>query len=149
MSSLQSARPSSGMTRGSHTSRIARMPVTLTLARMDTQQISDLFMIFNVSGDGSMSKQEFVYCWNGWIKKVQLNFYWIHLQNFGRKQKLKVCIGHCKSELIFALMRKSLFCGKVFDREVNLSISFPFKNRQQPKNMTPCADENSLHSFFL
>ena len=39
---------------------------------MDTQQISDLFMIFNVSGDGSMSKQEFVYCWNGWIKKVFL-----------------------------------------------------------------------------
>ena len=38
--------------------------------RMDTQWISDLFMIFNVSGDGSMSKQEFVYCWNGWIKKV-------------------------------------------------------------------------------
>ena len=32
--------------------------------------ISDLFMIFNVSGDGSMSKQEFVFCWNGWIKKV-------------------------------------------------------------------------------
>ena len=40
------------------------------LMRMDSQQISDLFMIFNVSGDGSMSKQEFVYCWNGWIKKV-------------------------------------------------------------------------------
>ena len=38
--------------------------------RMDTQLISDLFMIFNVSGDGSMSKQEFVFCWNGWIKKV-------------------------------------------------------------------------------
>ena len=39
---------------------------------MDTQLISDLFMIFNVSGDGSMSKQEFVFCWNGWIKKVSL-----------------------------------------------------------------------------
>ena len=39
---------------------------------MDTQLISDLFMIFNVSGDGSMSKQEFVFCWNGWIKKVFL-----------------------------------------------------------------------------
>jgi len=38
--------------------------------KMDSQQISDLFMIFNVSGDGSMSKQEFVYCWNGWIKKI-------------------------------------------------------------------------------
>ena len=37
---------------------------------MDAQIISDLFMIFNVSGDGSMSKQEFVYCWNGWIKKI-------------------------------------------------------------------------------
>ena len=37
---------------------------------MDAQQVSDLFMIFNVSGDGSMSKQEFVYCWNGWIKKI-------------------------------------------------------------------------------
>ena len=40
------------------------------MVRMDTQMISDLFMIFNVSGDGSMSKQEFVFCWNGWIKKV-------------------------------------------------------------------------------
>ena len=40
------------------------------MIRMDTQMISDLFMIFNVSGDGSMSKQEFVFCWNGWIKKV-------------------------------------------------------------------------------
>ena len=38
---------------------------------MDSQQVSDLFMIFNVSGDGSMSMQEFVYCWNGWITKVK------------------------------------------------------------------------------
>ena len=38
---------------------------------LDSQQISDLFMIFNVSGDGSMSMQEFVYCWNGWITKVR------------------------------------------------------------------------------
>ena len=37
---------------------------------LDSQQISDLFMIFNTSGDGSMSMQEFVYCWNGWITKV-------------------------------------------------------------------------------
>ena len=42
----------------------------LISSRMDAQLISDLFMIFNVSGDGSMSKQEFVYCWNGWIKKI-------------------------------------------------------------------------------
>lgn len=40
--------------------------------RMDTSLVNDLFMIFNVSGDGSMSKQEFVFCWNGWIKKVEL-----------------------------------------------------------------------------
>ena len=39
--------------------------------KLDSQQISDLFMIFNVSGDGSMSMQEFVYCWNGWITKVR------------------------------------------------------------------------------
>ncbi|XP_023343129.1 uncharacterized protein LOC111712678 [Eurytemora carolleeae] len=38
--------------------------------KLDSQQVSDLFMIFNTSGDGSMSKQEFVYCWNGWIKKI-------------------------------------------------------------------------------
>ena len=42
--------------------------------KMDSQLVSDLFMIFNVSGDGSMSKQEFVYCWNGWITKVQARF---------------------------------------------------------------------------
>jgi len=52
--------------------------------KMDTQQISDLFMIFNVSGDGSMSKQEFVYCWNGWIKKIvrpQSAFIIVDVQN--------------------------------------------------------------------
>jgi len=38
--------------------------------KMDTSLVNDLFMIFNVSGDGSMSKQEFVFCWNGWIKKI-------------------------------------------------------------------------------
>merc|ERR1711936_1286723 len=37
---------------------------------LDSQQVSDLFMIFNTSGDGSMSMQEFVYCWNGWITKI-------------------------------------------------------------------------------
>ena len=42
--------------------------------RMDTSLVNDLFMIFNVSGDGSMSKQEFVFCWNGWIKKVEQNY---------------------------------------------------------------------------
>ena len=51
--------------------------------KMDSQQISDLFMIFNVSGDGSMSKQEFVYCWNGWITKVRKKIcflvIWLHL----------------------------------------------------------------------
>lgn len=38
--------------------------------KVDSQRISDMFMIFNVSGDGSMSKQEFVFLWNGWIKKI-------------------------------------------------------------------------------
>ena len=37
---------------------------------MDPQQIADLFMIFNTSGDGSMSKQEFSECYEKWIKKV-------------------------------------------------------------------------------
>ena len=32
-----------------------------------------MFMIFNVSGDGSMSMQEFVYLWNGWITKACLS----------------------------------------------------------------------------
>ena len=40
------------------------------MIRIDLQQISDMFMIFNTSGDGSMSKQEFTFCWNNWIKKV-------------------------------------------------------------------------------
>ena len=56
--------------------------MTIVCGRMDTQQISDLFMIFNVSGDGSMSKQEFVYCWNGWIKKVF-------------SSHCKMCLGSC------------------------------------------------------
>ena len=42
----------------------------LNILRMDLQQVTELFMIFNVSGDGSMSKQEFVYLYNGWLTKV-------------------------------------------------------------------------------
>merc|ERR1719483_942935 len=40
--------------------------------------------MFNVSGDGSMSKQEFVFCWNGWIKKIvrpQTAFVIVEVQN--------------------------------------------------------------------
>ena len=40
--------------------------------RLDLQLVTELFMVFNTSGDGSMSMQEFVYCWNGWITKVGL-----------------------------------------------------------------------------
>ena len=28
--------------------------------------------IFNVSGSGLLSKQEFVFCWNEWIKKASM-----------------------------------------------------------------------------
>merc|ERR1719490_663054 len=38
--------------------------------KLDSQRVSDIFLIFNVSGDGSMSAQEFVFLWNGWIKKI-------------------------------------------------------------------------------
>lgn len=37
---------------------------------VDTARISEIFQIFNTSGDGSMSFQEFQLCWYGWIKKI-------------------------------------------------------------------------------
>ena len=37
--------------------------------RLDSQQLADIFMIFNVSGDGSMSRQEFRFCYDNWIIK--------------------------------------------------------------------------------
>jgi len=37
---------------------------------IDTQRIADMFNIFNTSGDGSMSIQEFNDCYEKWIKKV-------------------------------------------------------------------------------
>lgn len=37
---------------------------------MDSALLSEIFLIFNVSGDGSMNIQEFVLCWNKWIKKI-------------------------------------------------------------------------------
>ena len=77
MSSLQSVKLSSETRKENRTSiglskcmRRIKICHQQCVIRMDTQLISDLFMIFNVSGDGSMSKQEFVFCWNGWIKKV-------------------------------------------------------------------------------
>ena len=37
---------------------------------VDSYMCNELFMIFNQSGDGSMSKLEFEFCWNNWIKKI-------------------------------------------------------------------------------
>ncbi|XP_059081883.1 nicotinamidase-like isoform X1 [Tigriopus californicus] len=37
---------------------------------IDAYMCNELFMIFNQSGDGSMSKAEFAYCWNNWVKKI-------------------------------------------------------------------------------
>merc|ERR1719187_218326 len=37
---------------------------------MDSSLIAEIFLIFNTSGDGSMGIQEFVFCWNMWIKKI-------------------------------------------------------------------------------
>jgi hypothetical protein len=37
---------------------------------MEGSQVEDLLSIFNVSGTGSLSKQEFVFCWSEWIKKA-------------------------------------------------------------------------------
>ena len=38
--------------------------------RMDAALTNELFMIFNVSGDGSMSREEFRFCYTNWISKV-------------------------------------------------------------------------------
>merc|ERR1711981_265546 len=37
---------------------------------IDSQKITEIFNIFNKSGDGSISKEEFAHCWNAWIKKI-------------------------------------------------------------------------------
>ena len=37
---------------------------------IDEYQANDLFNIFNKGGDGSMSKEEYHFCWNNWIKKI-------------------------------------------------------------------------------
>ena len=45
---------------------------------IDSSTITELFSIFNVSGDGSMSVEEFRFCYNEWIKKVSQSV--IHTQ---------------------------------------------------------------------
>ena len=37
---------------------------------IDDYMANELFMIFNKGGDGSMSKEEYAFCWNNWIKKI-------------------------------------------------------------------------------
>ena len=37
---------------------------------METSEIDELLNIFNVSASGSLTKEEFVFCWTEWIKKV-------------------------------------------------------------------------------
>ena len=37
---------------------------------IDEYLANELFMIFNKGGDGSMSKEEYHFCWNNWIKKI-------------------------------------------------------------------------------
>ena len=38
--------------------------------QIDNFMINEIFNIFNKSGDGSISKEEFAYMWNNWIKKI-------------------------------------------------------------------------------
>ena len=38
--------------------------------QVDSHLITEIFNIFNKSGDGSISKEEFAHCWNSWIKKI-------------------------------------------------------------------------------
>ena len=37
---------------------------------METSEVDELLNIFNVSASGSLTKEEFVFCWTEWIKKV-------------------------------------------------------------------------------
>jgi len=37
---------------------------------VDAYMCNELFGIFNISGDGSMNREEFIFCWNNWIKKI-------------------------------------------------------------------------------
>jgi len=37
---------------------------------IDETRCTEIFNIFNKSGDGSMAKDEFAFCWNNWIKKI-------------------------------------------------------------------------------
>ena len=46
--------------------------IRILTTRMESSQVEDLLSIFNVSGTGSLSKQEFVFCWNEWIKKASV-----------------------------------------------------------------------------
>ena len=40
------------------------------MSRMETSDVDELFNIFNVSASGTISKEEFVFCWTEWIKRV-------------------------------------------------------------------------------
>ena len=64
------------------------------LFRLDPSFVNDMFLIFNISGDGSMSKHEFSGCWDQWIKKVT-NFSLIQnvafpFQNRTKKQSINL-----------------------------------------------------------
>ena len=40
------------------------------VSRMESTEVDELLSIFNVSASGGLTKQEFVFCWAEWIKKV-------------------------------------------------------------------------------
>ena len=44
--------------------------MVILLLSIDPQRIADMFNIFNTSGDGSMSIQEFNEMYEKWIKKI-------------------------------------------------------------------------------
>ena len=46
------------------------MIFSLLPLRLDTQRTAEMFNIFNTSGDGSMSLEEFRECYNCWVEKV-------------------------------------------------------------------------------
>ena len=88
---------------------------------MDSALLSEIFLIFNVSGDGSMNIQEFVLCWNKWIKKVVL------LNNY-RLLRLELCqIVRPKSAIIIVDVQNDFISGDCEKLDIYILIDLNIK----------------------
>ena len=106
---------------------------------LDSSVVTELFYIFNVSGDGSISKEEFSFCYEQWIKKETIDIQKI----LGKVYLSIIQIVQPKSALVVVDIQNDFISGSLSSPSA-VEVSYPHR-QDPPKHLDPPGDRPHQH----